>query len=287
MMKVSSQVNSLYDELKVIAEELGKYINGRLKETCDANQWLYISRIKEKESFAQKLEMGRYKSLDLIDDVFACTIVVQNIKEISNAEKLIKEQFNIQERRPSSIKKAPHFPENFSYDSLRLYCKVKPLGSKKDYENLIFEVQIKTFLEHAWAVATHDFQYKSDEVSWGKSRIVSQLKAMLDNIELTINESNNLSKSEHIKKEHPEYKNLNNIIQFYKDTWTEDKLPKDIRRLAINTNELIVNLGIKLSELKEIIEAESTEERGTNTLSLSPYQIIVQSLMNKKRELLI
>lgn len=282
MMKISSQVSNLYNELKAIAEDLKEYTNNRLKDTCDSNQWLYICRIKEKESFAQKLEMGRYSSIDLVDDIFACTIVVPNIKDIKTAEELIKEHFNVEQRKPISIKHSSNLPENFSYDSLRLYCKTKPIGDKKNYDNLLFEVQIKTFLEHAWAIATHDFQYKSDEISWSKSRIVSQLKAMLDNIELTINESETLAKSEHIKKEHPEYKDLNKIIKFFKEYWQKERLPKDIRRLALNIKELMLHLDIKIEELKEIITTENTEGRGTNTLSLSIYQVIVQSLINQR-----
>ena len=286
MMKVSSQLSSLYNDLRAIANDLNDYIDIRLKEACSEKKWLYTRRVKELESFALKMEMGRYKSINLIDDMFACTLVVSNIAELNEAESYIKEHFSIIKRKPKNSNESIHMPENFNYDSLRLYCQVKPSRLQKDYEHMIFEVQIKTFLEHAWAVATHDFQYKSNEISWAKSRIVSQLKAMLDNIELTIHESESLSKSKHIKKVHSEYKHLNNIIEYYQTNWGEDKLPKDVRRLAQNTNELIFHLGIEFNEVKKIIEAENKIGKGINTLSLSPFQVIVQSLINQKRDLM-
>ena len=53
---------------------------------------------------------------------------------------------------------------------------------------MIFEVQIKTILQHAWSIATHDLIYKTDTVSWPKERIAFQVKAMLEHAEIAIAE---------------------------------------------------------------------------------------------------
>ena len=286
-MKISPQIKNSIECLRQQAKYVEEYVSSKLREACNEKQWLYISRVKEDESFAQKLETGRYKSILDIDDIFACTIVVKDIKEISVAETLIEEKFNIVTRKPENSTETTLYPENFNYDSLRIYCKLKQNSQEKDYYNLTFEVQIKTFLEHAWAIATHDFAYKTDNVSWSKERIVSQLKAMLDNIELTINEFDQLANSKHICKQHKKYRRLNEIIAFYKEFWDIDKLPKDIKRLANNTNELINNLGIEIQEMRKILELENVQKRGSNTLSLSPYQIIIQSIINQKKEKII
>ena len=158
----------------------------------------------------------------------------------------------------------------------------KPPHTGKEYENLTFEIQIKTFLEHAWSIATHDFQYKSNEISWAKARLVSQLKAMLDNIELSILESTHLAKSGYMDKGNNEYDKLNSTIKFYAENWGEDKLPKDLRRLAQNTLQLMTALRIDLNDITEILSKENDAGRGINTISLSPFQIIVQGLINQK-----
>jgi ppGpp synthetase/RelA/SpoT-type nucleotidyltranferase len=283
-MKISAQINSLYNELQPIAKSLQDHIDEKLRQKCAEKEWLYIRRIKGLESFAQKLEMGRYKSIELVDDVFACTIVVQNVSEISNAEALVNQFLAVSERRPADPQRHHLVPENFSYDSLRLYCKVKPPHIGKEYENLTFEVQIKTFLEHAWSIATHDFQYKSSKISWAKARLVSQLKAMLDNIELSILESTHLATSGYLDKGNDEYDKLNATIKFYEKNWGTDKLPKDLRRLAQNTLQLMTAIKIDLSDITDMLAKENDVGRGINTISLSPFQIIVQGLINQRTE---
>ena len=282
MMKISAQVQSIYYELEPVAKELELSINKHLQEVCNNNQWLYIHRVKSLESFAQKLETGRYSGIEKIDDLFACTIVVQNIETIEQAAKIIKEKFNFLYSRPTNLTHTKIRPENFVYDSLRMYCRAKQIGPFKDYHNLIFEIQIKTFLEHAWAIATHDFSYKTDTISWGRERIVSQMKAMLDNIELTINNAEDLAETQYINKIHEHYKFINAIIAFYKKFWNDEKLPADKRRLALNTQALLAKLDIKLEELEELLKNENLEKRGSYTLSLSPFQIIVQTIINQK-----
>ena len=284
MMKISAQVQSIYYELESVAKELELSINNHLQELCNNNQWLYIHRVKSIESFAQKLETGRYSGIEKIDDIFACTIVVQNIETIEKAAKIVKEQFNFLYSRPTDVTKTTIRPENFAYDSLRMYCRAKQIGPFKEYHKLIFEIQIKTFLEHAWSIATHDFSYKTDTISWSRERIVSQLKAMLDNIELTINKSVDLAETKYINKMHEDFVNINSIIEFYKKFWSDEKLPSDKRRLALNTKNLLLKLNVGLSELEMILEKENSENRGNNTLSLSPFQIIVQTIINQKFE---
>ena len=253
-----------------------------MQDICNENQWLYIHRVKSLESFAQKLETGRYGSIKNFDDLFACTIVVQNIEAIEQAAQIIKDKFKFLCSKPGNLTEATIRPENFAYDSLRMYCRAKQIGPFKEYNKLIFEVQIKTFLEHAWAIATHDFSYKTDTISWSRERIVSQLKAMLDNIELTINQAEDLAEAKYINKTHKHYKFINAIISFYKKFWEEEKLPSDKRRLALNTQILLSKLDIRLDELETLLEKENLENRGSHTLSLSPFQIIIQTIINQK-----
>ena len=52
-------------------------------------RWHYESRVKNLESFALKVESGRYDDPNQVEDFFACTIVAENLDSMSKAEKLV------------------------------------------------------------------------------------------------------------------------------------------------------------------------------------------------------
>jgi hypothetical protein len=140
-------------------------------------------------------------------------------------------------------------------------------------------------LQHAWAIATHDLVYKSDAASWSKERIAFQIKAMLEHAELSIQEAERLSESPAVKKDNRQISSIQKCIEILRSQWEgEDELPKDIRRLAVTIAELLDALGLKPSRLSEILEAEKVAANGAWPLSLSPYAIIVQSLLRLEKE---
>ena len=61
-----------------------------------------------------------------------------------------------------------------------------------------------------------------------------------------------------------------------------ESLPFDLLRLSTIVNYLLKAFEITLTSLKEIIDAETLLHRGAETLNLSPYGIIMQSIINQK-----
>jgi hypothetical protein len=145
-------------------------------------------------------------------------------------------------------------------------------------ENVRFEAQIKTFLQHAWGIATHDLVYKADDVSWSRQRIAFQIKAMLEHAEISIQEAERLAKTTALQKAHKKTEELKQIIQLLKETWKGEFLPNDLRRLAENTRNVMALTDIKVSWLKELIEEERKRQNGNLPINISPYSIIVQSV---------
>lgn len=285
-MKIVKSVQELYNTHLAYFEIIKQKVDDLIKSNKN-ERWHYESRIKQIESFTMKVEMGRFDKNEILEDFFASTIVVKNLNEIAVAENFISRFFNIRFKRPSSRNFTHKDSFSFPFDDLRLYVSIKDLDTGEfapfmyDY---IFEIQVKTFLQHAWSIATHDLIYKSDKINWAKERIAYQVKASLEQAEVTISGVEELSKINELAKDNKEVQKVNKVINLILNHWKPEDLPSDRRRLAQNITGFIDAIGIDLRELNEILELEKVNGRGTLTRNLSPFLIVVQSVFNTKPE---
>jgi ppGpp synthetase/RelA/SpoT-type nucleotidyltranferase len=284
-MKIPKSLRDIYLDYSKIYKNLKEKVDEKLKNRIEST-WHYFSRIKEQESFALKIESGRYESMKNFDDFFACTIVVENMNNISKARILIEELFDLSYCNPENNSYTYKDAESFPFDDLRLYVywKDHPGSKPTEFNELLFEIQIKTFLQHAWSIATHDLIYKTAEINWSKERIAYQIKAMLEHAELSIYESEVLSKSESIKKDNKKTAEISEFINFLIQKFNNENLPKNLRLLADNVSSLLKKIGIDLKNLTEILDRETKNNMNVRPLNLSPFGIITQSLINQETE---
>lgn len=275
-MKIRAPVRRAYLDQEPLYKALKGRVDDIFANPCRERRWHYESRVKEETSFALKIETGRVGSLDSLEDFFASTIVVRNSSEIREAVRFINDHCNIASRRPPSQRVTPNRASTFEFDDLRLYVRLKPNPAvpARAEDGKLFEVQIKTFLFHAWSIATHDLMYKSDEVSWGRERIAFQVRAMLEHAETTIQQAAALAKSANLEREDRATEDLRKIIQVIKATWPADQLPNDLRRLSQNIRDLLSMLGIARNRWKNLVEAERA--RGPLPIDENPYQVSVR-----------
>lgn len=282
-MKIPQSVRRIYEEQRERNLRLKQEVDDTLKQN-KKDAWFYSSRIKDLESFALKLETGRVPDPTQLEDFFGCLIVVENITSIKDAIFLVEKYFQIEYRRPEQDNLTIKKSHEFLFDDLRLYARLKENEAlpPKLYDSVIFEIQIKTFLQHAWSIAVHDLIYKADSIDWAKERIAYQIKAMLEHAEISIMEVETLCQNTTLAKSHDEIQRIAQIIEFLKNTWEDEDLPSDLVRVAKNIRLLCEKLEMKFERLVEIVRQETDLGRGAKTRNLSPYASIIQSIQNQE-----
>jgi ppGpp synthetase/RelA/SpoT-type nucleotidyltranferase len=280
-MKINSRIRDLYEACDERYRRLGEEVREKLAPRCEEKGWFYRARVKKLESFALKLETGRIETPAEAEDFFACTIVVPTQAQIEDAEELVNSLFDKSGRRPEFDDVTSKEASNFVFDDLRLYVKRRESASSRneDLTGLIFEVQVKTILQYAWGVATHDLIYKSDTVSWPKARIAYQVKAMLEHAELAIAEANELSRAASVAKKDGRTSQVLKIIGSIERLWPEDALPSDRKRLAENILVVLTIAGKEPDDLAPLVQGE-IRRIGLLPRNLSPYALVVQALAN-------
>ena len=286
-MKIPASIRKLYDHQNEICIRLKEQVDALVRPQLH-ERWHYESRVKSAESFTLKIESGRFKKPSALEDFFAATIVVRNGSEIIEAEKLVAELFSSQYRRPKNDNETTKAPEAFPFDDLRLYLQWKdsPALPPTGLDGVLFEVQIKTFLQHAWAIATHNLIYKSDEANWSKARIAYQIKAMLEHAEISIQEAESLATSAALAKQDQETTEVKRGIALLKSQWASEELPDDVRRLARNITALIRGLRLEMNRLETILN-EGKASAGAHPSNLSPFATVVQYLLKAEKEKMV
>ena len=287
-MKIPGSIRALY---KSNLEEYQK-----LKAVVDAlfsakkrERWHYESRIKAAQSFALKVESGRGFRGDTLEDLFACTLVVENSTALEEAELLVRENFVIEDRRPPSTTDTRVHPETFRFEDIRLYARSVTLDDlrPRGFENCVFEIQLKTFLQHAWTIATHDLVYKSGDRRWGRSRIAFQVKAMLEQAETAIGAAAVEEVVALVDRPYRPYKEVSSVVAALEARWPGESLPEDRATLADNLIQLMRALKMEMADFFQLLDDATGDGRGAKTTNLSPFTACVQSIVDKRREELL
>jgi ppGpp synthetase/RelA/SpoT-type nucleotidyltranferase len=156
----------------------------KISAFCHQNSFAYLARLKTQQSVADKLEQGRFRTWEEIDDLFACAIIVPSVTHEDGVMAFLRGEFEIvMIRSRGSTQKDP---SAFRFDATRVAARLKR-SPKADAESadtkVSFEVQIRTAFEHAWQVATHSVAYKGQSVDWRALRLAAQLKAAVEQLD--------------------------------------------------------------------------------------------------------
>ncbi|MCH8041030.1 MAG: hypothetical protein IH977_11905 [Nitrospinae bacterium] len=122
-------------------------------------------RPKSVESFLAKLGRKAYSDpFKEIKDFAGIRVIAYYADDVPRVAQILRDEFEIDEAN-STDKLEELQVDEFGYRSYHLVCSLKPPRSKltewRQYNDLCFEVQIRSVLQHAWAAISHKLDYKS------------------------------------------------------------------------------------------------------------------------------
>lgn len=191
-MKALEQALSERESVLELAEKRAREI---LDSYCRSNDFLLIGRLKTPDSLKDKLETGRYASLDAMDDIIAFSVVVDTIKQFDEVQEFLKKSFNV-----SMVKSKTTLRDErlFDFDCPRIYCcLIDRAGSGGGWDRITIEVQVRTILQHAWSKITHPLVYKASSFDARGGRLAAEVLAQIGSLDRTFDKFESATK--HVK----------------------------------------------------------------------------------------
>ena len=146
-------------KIKALLEEL---LRGEKIKVHEVN-----CRIKEEGSLIKKFETknGKYAKLEDMTDIIGIRIITYYSDDIDKVAQIVEENLNIDQENSIDKRKVLDI-DKFGYLSLHYVAKLNDerlnLPEYRIYEDIKFEIQIRSILQHAWAEIEHDLGYKNN-----------------------------------------------------------------------------------------------------------------------------
>ncbi len=124
-------------------------------------------RVKKPGSLADKLRRkpGRYASLGDVTDLVGVRVITYFESDVNVVSRLLEGHFEV-DWNNSSDKSKMHDPDRFGYMGVHYVVQTDPrvpAFSELRLVGSVFEIQIRSILQHAWAEIEHDLGYKNRE----------------------------------------------------------------------------------------------------------------------------
>ena len=173
-------------------EKLEDLLRGKLESRFKRGEFVLIKgRVKDIESAYAKCLLGKYESVDSLGDLFGLTVVMLRRSDLRDAIKFLQSS-----NRNGSASDFELFiddklnlrPSDFRFSESKGFVSFSPATRHGQNKPLEVEIQFTTATQHSLDLATHDFDYKGDEIAWERFRAVSRLRAIAEQLDLAIDQ---------------------------------------------------------------------------------------------------
>ncbi|NHK27507.1 RelA/SpoT domain-containing protein [Parvularcula flava] len=135
-----------------------------LLQTNSINYLSVHSRLKTKDAILEKISRKEYPNgFAGVSDVVGIRVIVFFNRQVNEAIKLLRNAFEVVEDETSD-RGRDLGKDKIGYRSFHLVCRLgSSRGGLPEYsglDQLKFEIQVRTVLQHAWAELAHDTSYK-------------------------------------------------------------------------------------------------------------------------------
>jgi Uncharacterized protein conserved in bacteria len=178
-----------YRSLLPVYEKMAELIPERLKDFF-AEAGIIVAavehRVKTESSLAGKLQLkgDKYQSIYDITDLVGIRVITFYNDDVDKVASVLERLFEI-DWENSIDKRKVHEIDSFGYLSLHYICRIPESAythpEHPELNQIRFEVQMRTVLQHAWANMNHDTGYKSGvEIPRTYKRNLSRLAGILE-----------------------------------------------------------------------------------------------------------
>ena len=178
-----------YRNLLPVYEQMAEMIPEKLKGFL-AEAGIIVAavehRVKTESSLIGKLQLkgDKYHSIYDITDLVGIRVITFYNDDVDKVASVLERLFEIDWENSIDKRKA-HEIDSFGYLSLHYICRVPESAythpEHPEINQIRFEVQMRTVLQHAWANMNHDTGYKSGvEIPKVYKRQLSRLAGMLE-----------------------------------------------------------------------------------------------------------
>jgi len=183
------EFESAYTSQFELRSDLGVTVGRILEELLSAEGISTLSivhRMKTRDSALRKLVKAgeALTNFEQMTDVLGLRVITYMRDDVDAVAKIVEREFTV-DKEHSVDKRAILDPDRFGYLSLHyvasLAQKRTALPEYRRFENVRFELQIRSVLQHAWAEIEHDLGYKSESaVPRAERRAFSRLAGLLE-----------------------------------------------------------------------------------------------------------